>query len=255
MKPVAATTPSRVWLLVLSLILVVQSLMVVTLWQRLNAVQAERATAERILIAARQRDEAERATLVARLRAAEARVAEFAPPVRPVDAPPAGSILLERTLESQVAFTYGTPQEAGRYVGQTLQRLFAARKLQTPEEIEQSLRENELNILSMGPFIKDAEQLESDPAVFAEFQSALLGEVFSLDEARRVQARDLIRGLKAGVAGEEVGTEGWSAANLQATQRLLGLLTPEEQGALQPEITFISSYGVLLVPTYSLLTQ
>ena len=74
MKPVAATTPSRVWLLVLSLILVVQSLMVVTLWQRLNAVQAERATAERILIAARQRAEAERATLVARLRAAEARV-------------------------------------------------------------------------------------------------------------------------------------------------------------------------------------
>ena len=140
MKPVAATTPSRVWLLVLSLILVVQSLMVVTLWQRLNAVQAERATAERILIAARQRAEAERATLVARLRAAEARVAEFAPPVQPVDAPPAGSILLERTLESQVAFTYGTPQEAGRYVGQTLQRLFAARKLQTPEEIEQSLR-------------------------------------------------------------------------------------------------------------------
>jgi len=52
-----------------------------------------------------------------------------------------------------------------------------------------------------------------------------------------------------------VGTEGWSAANLQATQRLLGLLTPEEQSALQPEITFISSYGVLLVPTYSLLTQ
>ena len=76
-----------------------------------------------------------------------------------------------------------------------------------------------------------------------------------MDEARRVQARDLIRGLKAGVAGEEVVTEGWSAANLQATQRLLGLLTPEEQGALQPEITFISSYGVLLVPTYSLLTQ
>ena len=59
--------------------------------------------------------------------------------------------------------------------------------------------------------------------MFAEFQSALLGEVFSLDEARRVQARDLIRGLKACVAGEEVGTEGWSAANLQATQRLLGL--------------------------------
>ena len=254
MRPVATTTLLRLAIAVLALIAMAQGVMLVKLGQRLSDARAQHASSEQIRLAAAQRAEAERMTLLARLRAAESRLAELAPPAKPSDTAPSGSILLERNLESQVAFTYGTPQEAGRYVGQTLQRLFAARRLQTPEELEQSLKENELNILSMGPFIKDAEQLESDPAVFAEFQSALLGEVLSLDQARRVQARDLIRGLKAGVAGDEVGTEGWTAANLQATQRLLDLLTPEERSARQPEIAFISSYGVLLVPTYSLLT-
>jgi hypothetical protein len=255
MKPVATSVLPRVAILVLALLVVAQGVIVVTLWQRLGIAQAEHASLEQARLDAARRAEAERATLLARLRTAESRLAELTPPAKPADAPPTGSILLERNLQSQVAFTYGTPQEAGRYVGQTLQRLFAARQLQTPEEVEQSLRENELNILSMGPFIKDAEQLESDPAVFSEFQAEVLGEVFALDPARRVQARELIRGLKAGTATEPAGSVVWNAANEQATRLLVSLLTPEEQIARRTEIDFISSYGVLVVPTYSILTK
>lgn len=255
MKPVAATVKSRVLVVVLCLLVTAQSLVVVSLWRRLNAAQAERASIEQSRIAAGQRATAERTILLTRLRTAEARLAELAPPSKPAESAPAGSILLERTLGSQVAFSYGTPQEAGRYVGQTLQRLFAARRLPSNEEVEQSLKENELNILSMGPFIKDAELLEADPAVFATFQAEVLGELFELDEVRRQRYREILLSAKSSVSEDPAGTDRWTAADQRAAAELVDLLTDDERTARQPEIEFISVHGVLLVPTYSLLTK
>ncbi|GAB1489105.1 hypothetical protein MASR2M8_15570 [Opitutaceae bacterium] len=241
----------------LLVIVAIQGVVLSRLWHGLNLAATELEAAEERTRVARQAHESELTLLNARLRAAETRLAEFTPPSSATQPPETatGSVLLERNLASQVAFTYGTPREAGRYVGQTLQRLFAALRLQAPADVEQSLRENELNILSMGPFIKDAEQLESDPAVFAEFQASLLGEVFAWDEARRVQARELIRSQKIALAAEEPGSDEWNTANLNATQQLIGLLSLEEQADRQPEIEFITTYGVLIVPTYSLLTR
>lgn len=249
----------RALAVVLALAVIAQGIVISRLRESAWVEAGLREAAGRSQRAALERRDSEIAALVARLRAAEARVAALTPPPPPpaaeAEGAAAGSILLAHALNTQVAFSYGTPREAGRYVGQTLQRLFAATRKQDPEEMERSLRENELNLLSMGPFIKDAEQLESDPAIFAEFQSSLLAEVFSWDDARRSQARELIRGVKAGVASEDVGTEAWNAANRQATQQLVGLLTPEEQLARQSEIDFINNYGVLIVPTYSILTK
>ncbi len=255
MKPVATTALPRVAIIVLTLIVLAQGVVVVTLWQRLGDAQAEHAAREQARLETARRAEAERTTLLARLRTAESRLAELAPPTKPADAPPTGSILLERTLGSQVAFSYGTPREAGRYVGQTLQRLFAARRSQTPEEVEQMLKDNELNILSMGPFIKDAELLEADPSVFATFQAEVLGEVFALDEARRERYREILLGARAAVRDVPAGSEPWIAADERAAAQLIALLTGDERTARQPEIEFLSTHGVLLVPTYSLLTK
>lgn len=218
---------------------------------------ASREQTVRELNARLDRREGELAAVLARLRQAEARIAELAPPPRPAspDAPSTGSVLLARNLGSQVTFTYGTPAEAGRYVGQTLRRLFEATRSPDPAESDRRLREVELDLLSMGPFIKDAEQIESDPTIFAEFQSATLGEVFAWDEARRAQARELLRRAKTQVTGTEPGSPAWDEANTQATRQLLELLTPEEESTRQSEIDFVSSYSVLLVPTYSILTK
>ncbi len=239
----------------LLLVVAVQGVVLSRLWKNLSAAEAERTAAEERFRTSRQWRDDEIASLQARLRAAEARAAEFAPPTPAAGQTATGSVLLERNLGSQVAFSYGTPGDAGRYVGQTLRRMFETTRQQDPAEIDRTLKENELHLLSMGPFIKDAEQLESDPAVFAEFQSSLLGEVFAWDEARRAQARELIRSQKAALANQEVGTAAWNTANVQATRQLIALLSADEQAARQPEIDFITNYGVLIVPTYSILTK
>jgi hypothetical protein len=239
----------------LLLVVVVQGVVLSQLWKSLNAADSERVVAEERFRTSRQWRDDEIASLNTRLRAAETRAAEFtSPPLAPGQTA-AGSVLLAHNLQSHVAFSYGTPRDAGRYVGQTLRRMFETTRQQDPAEIERTLKENELNILSMGPFIKDAEQLESDPAVFAEFQSSLLGEVFAWDDSRRTQARELIRSQKTALANEEVGTDAWNTANLQATRQLIGLLSAEEQASHRPEIDFITNYGVLIVPTYSILTK
>ncbi|HEY0966772.1 MAG TPA: hypothetical protein VGD88_05245 [Opitutaceae bacterium] len=239
----------------LLLVVAIQGVVLSRLWKSLTAADAERTAAEERFRTSRQWRDDEIASLQARLRAAETRAAEFAPPTPAAGQTATGSVLLERNLGSQVAFSYGTPRDAGRYVGQTLRRMFEINRQPDTVELERSIKENELNILSMGPFIKDAEQLESDPAIFAEFQSSLLGEVFAWDETRRAQARELLRSQKAALANQEVGTAAWNTANVQATRQLIALLSAEEQAARQPEIDFITSYGVLIVPTYSILTK
>lgn len=161
--------------------------------------------------------------------------------------------IAERTRS--VSFSYGSPKEAGRYVGQTFNSLFEAANSGELEEVNRIMKSTELDLLSMGPFIRDAELIEKNPSEFAEFQSSLLSEIFGLDIGRQNQLQMDLESQMMKASNYVEGSEEWLEANQEATDRIVMMLSPEEKELMKEQIEFISAYGVLVTPTYSLIVD
>lgn len=153
---------------------------------------------------------------------------------------------------SEISFSYGTLRDSGRFVGMTFRKMFEAAAARG-EEAQAKLADNQLNVLSLGPFIQDAEVLESDPVSFAEFQTALLSEVLELPPARRAEVEGFLADLKARSMGVEMGSAEWAQFNDAAYARVAALLPEIRQQSLRPQLEFLQRYGVLMIPAYSIL--
>jgi len=154
---------------------------------------------------------------------------------------------------SEISFSYGTLRDSGRFVGMTFRKMFEAAAARGVEEAQARLADNQINVLSLGPHIQDAEVMESDPGSFAQFQTALLGEVLELPAERRGEIEALLTELKTQSLRAEMGSPEWLQLNDTALARITGLLSPTRQQALQPQLEFLQRYGVLMIPAYSIL--
>ena len=155
--------------------------------------------------------------------------------------------------KSEISFSYGSTRESGRFVGMTFRKMFEAAAARESKEAQQRTADNQINVLSLGPFIQDAEVFESDPVAFAQFQAPLISEVLNLPPERSGELESLLGDLKGRSLKVEEGSNEWLQLNDTALQRISDLVPADQKAALKARIDFLQQYGVLVIPAYSIL--
>lgn len=157
------------------------------------------------------------------------------------------------TRKSEVSFSYGTVRESGAFVGRTLRlRLDIANSPELQADEAQRL-DNQLDVLSLGPFIREADLLESDPVVFAQFQSALIGEMLEVDAPRRTAITSILLQRKTELLEREEDDQAWLELNQQASDEVAALFSDTERAAAADRFSFLREHGVLMIPAYAVL--
>jgi len=155
--------------------------------------------------------------------------------------------------KSEISFSYGSVRDSGRFVGMTFRKMFEAAAARETSEAQRRTTDNQINVLSLGPFIQDAEVFESDPASFAQFQAPLISEVLGLPAERGTEIETLLADLKAKSLKVEEGSTEWLQLNDTALQKIVALVPESQKPAMQARIDFLQRYGVLMIPAYSIL--
>lgn len=155
--------------------------------------------------------------------------------------------------KSEISFSYGTIAQSGRFVGMTFRKMFETAAARDANEVQTRMADNQINVLSLGPFIQDAEVFEADPAAFAQFQAPLISEVLGLPPEKSAELETTLSDLKNRSLKVEEGSTEWFALNDAALQKVTSLLTPEQRQAMKSQIGFFEQYGVLMIPAYSIL--
>src|ERR1700712_1146520 len=122
--------------------------------------------------------------------------------------------------KSEISFSYGSVRDSGRFVGMTFRKMFETAAARESKEIQERTADNQINVLSLGPFIQDAEVFESDPAAFAQFQAPLISEVLGLPPERGAEVETLLADLKAKSLKTEEGSAEWLQLNDTALERV-----------------------------------
>lgn len=157
------------------------------------------------------------------------------------------------TRKSEISFSYGSVRDSGRFVGMTFRKMFETAAAKEATEAQARAADNQLNVLSLGPFIQDAEVMESDPDIFAQFQAPLISEVLGLPVERTAEVETLLSEMKAKSMKMEAGSAEWVQLNDAALNKITALLPDEQKPALKAQIGFLQQYGVLMIPAYAIL--
>ncbi len=155
--------------------------------------------------------------------------------------------------KSEISFSYGSVREAGKFVGMTFRKMFETAAARETKEAQARMADNQINILSLGPFIQDAEVFESDPASFAQFQAPLISEVLSLPPERSAEVESLLADLKSKSLKVEEGSAEWMQLNETALQKVIALVPENQRPMMKGQLDFLRQYGVLMIPAYSIL--
>ncbi len=155
--------------------------------------------------------------------------------------------------KSEISFSYGSVREAGKFVGMTFRKMFETAAARETKEAQARMADNQINILSLGPFIQDAEVFESDPASFAQFQAPLISEVLSLPPERSAEVESLLADLKSKSLKVEEGSAEWMQLNETALQKVIALVPENQRPMMKSQLDFLRQYGVLMIPAYSIL--
>lgn len=155
--------------------------------------------------------------------------------------------------KSEISFSYGSIRDSGRFVGMTFRKMFETAAARESTEAQARMVDNQINVLSLGPFIQDAEVIESDPVSFAQFQAPLISEVLSLPPERSGEIEALLTDLKTRSLKVEEGSAEWLQLNDTALQRITSLVPENQRQAMRGQLDFFQQYGVLVIPAYSIL--
>jgi hypothetical protein len=155
--------------------------------------------------------------------------------------------------KSEISFSYGSVRESGRFVGMTFRKMFETAAARESKEIQERTADNQINVLSLGPFIQDAEVFESDPSSFAQFQAPLISEVLGLPPEKSSEVESLLADLKTKSLKLEEGSAEWMQLNDTALERVKALLPESRRQAMKAQLDFLQQYGVLVIPAYSIL--
>lgn len=155
--------------------------------------------------------------------------------------------------KSEISFSYGSVRDSGRFVGMTFRKMFETAAAKEAEEAQARAADNQLNVLSLGPFIQDAEVMESDPDIFAQFQTPLISEVLGLPVERTAEVEALLSEMKAKSMKVDMASPEWAELNNTAFNKIIALVPEEQRPALKGQISFFQQYGVLMIPAYAIL--
>lgn len=155
--------------------------------------------------------------------------------------------------KSEISFSYGSVRDSGRFVGMTFRKMFETAAAREANEAEARRVDNQINVLSLGPFIQDAEVIESDPGAFAQFQAPLISEVLGLPPERGAELEGMLSDLKTQSLKVEEGSGEWTGLNDTALKKITELIPESQRPALRPQLDFLQKYGVLMIPAYSIL--
>ena len=155
--------------------------------------------------------------------------------------------------KSEISFSYGSVRDSGRFVGMTFRKMFETGAAREEQEARARMADNQINVLSLGPFIQDAEVMESDPGVFAKFQAPLVSEVLGIPVERGAELESLLGEFKGRSQKMEAGSPEWIELNDTALAAITGLLSESQKQAMKARIEFFQQYGVLVIPAYSIL--
>lgn len=157
------------------------------------------------------------------------------------------------TRKSEISFSYGSVRDSGRFVGMTFRKMFETAAAKEATEAQARAADNQLNVLSLGPFIQDAEVMESDPDIFAQFQTPLISEVLGLPAERTAEVEALLSEMKAKSMKVDAASPEWAKLNDTALNKIIALVPDEQKPALKGQISFFQQYGVLMIPAYAIL--
>lgn len=155
--------------------------------------------------------------------------------------------------KSEISFSYGSVRDSGRFVGMTFRKMFETAAAREATEARARMADNQINILSLGPFIQDAEVFESDPVAFAQFQAPLISEVLGLPPERSTEMESVLADLKAKSLKVEEGSAEWMQLNDTALERVKAMVPENRRQAMKAQLDFLQQYGVLMIPAYSIL--
>ncbi|HKB56934.1 MAG TPA: hypothetical protein VKC51_05030, partial [Lacunisphaera sp.] len=155
--------------------------------------------------------------------------------------------------KSEISFSYGSVRDSGRFVGMTFRKMFETAAAREATEVQARMADNQINVLSLGPFIQDADVIESDPVAFAQFQGALISQVLGLPEQQGTDVEALLRDLKTKSLKVETGSPEWAELNDAALKSITALLPEADRQALRGQLDFFQQYGVLMIPAYAIL--
>jgi hypothetical protein len=155
--------------------------------------------------------------------------------------------------KSEISFSYGSVRDSGRFVGMTFRKMFEAAAARESTEAKARIADNQINVLSLGPFIQDAEVIESDPVAFAQFQAPLISEVLGLPPEKSAEVEALLAELKTKSLKLEEGSAEWIQLNDTALQKITAYVPESQRPAMKGQLNFFQQYGVLVIPAYSIL--
>jgi len=155
--------------------------------------------------------------------------------------------------KSEISFSYGSIRDSGRFVGMTFRKMFETAEAREASEAEARRADNQINVLSLGPFIQDAEVMESDPGAFAQFQAPLISEVLGLPREQESAVETLLEDYKTKSLKLEMDSPEWAELNEAALQKITALLADDQKPGRKAQLDFLKKYGVLLIPAYSIL--
>ena len=155
--------------------------------------------------------------------------------------------------KSEISFSYGSVRDSGRFVGMTFRKMFETAAARESNEAEARRADNQINVLSLGPFIQDAEVIESDPSAFAQFQAPLISEVLGLPREQEAAVETLLEDFKTKSLKVEMESPEWAELNHTALQKITAFLGEDQKPARKAQLDFLQKYGVLMIPAYSIL--
>src|SRR5258708_7254866 len=124
--------------------------------------------------------------------------------------------------KSEISFSYGSVRDSGRFVGMTFRKMFETAAAREATEVQARMADNQINVLSLGPFIQDADVIESDPVAFAQFQGALISQVLGLPEQQETDVEALLRDLKTKSLKVETASPEGAELNDRSEERRVG---------------------------------
>jgi len=132
-------------------------------------------------------------------------------------------------LNSEWLFSYGSTRDAGKFVGALIRDGMAIRQMDRDDPARAALAASVfIKLSSMGPIIKEMQNLENHPSEFAEFRASILAEAIGLDSFTQQRVQNVIEDYKSQALHFESGSDSRTSLNAEATIMIRNALSPDQ---------------------------
>ncbi len=151
-------------------------------------------------------------------------------------------------LEEELLFTYGTPREAGTFMGDLVKQMMDLSKYPQGSPEFMAIAQNmSMSLLSLGPLLDEMDSLEANSAAFTDFQSSFISSFIEFSDGQREQIESIIQRAKLESIAATQGDDIFNTWNAWANDEIRAVLTPEQQ-AIYETLLSTPDDGPLILP-------